>query len=118
MKYTPSIERLKQPKRSPANESAPHWRTMTPGRYISTTLEIIYMNKIHSKHTTFNRNSSKGIKLNSKDFHWTYSPEKSVEATIIYSILQWDINGIKLAFSFSYFLQNTNIYEYYPASKL
>jgi len=36
--------------------------------------------------------------------NWTYSLEKSSEAKVIYSILQWDIYGIKLSFSFSYFL--------------
>lgn len=41
-RYAPSMERLKQPNRSPARESAPHWRTMAPGEYISTTFEIIY----------------------------------------------------------------------------
>jgi hypothetical protein len=40
------MERLKQPKRSPASESAPHWRTIAPGTYVSTTLEIIYNTEI------------------------------------------------------------------------
>lgn len=44
--YAPSMERLKQPKRSPASESAPHWRTIAPGTYVSTTLEIIYKMEI------------------------------------------------------------------------
>lgn len=35
------MERLKQPKRSPASESAPHWRTIAAGRYISTVLDMI-----------------------------------------------------------------------------
>jgi hypothetical protein len=31
IRHAPSMERLKQPKRSPARESAPHWRTIAPG---------------------------------------------------------------------------------------
>lgn len=46
------MERLKQPKRSPASESAPHWSTMAPGRYVSTTFEIIYKIEFASKRFT------------------------------------------------------------------
>ena len=38
--HVPLSDRLKQPSLSPANESAPHWRTMALGRYTSMTLDI------------------------------------------------------------------------------
>ena len=38
-------------------------------------------------------------------FTTTYSFEKSSKASVIYSILEWDIYGIKFSFSFSCFLQ-------------
>lgn len=41
-------------------------------------------------------------------FTRTYSFEKSGKAGVIYSILKWDIYGIKFSFSFSYFLKKTH----------
>lgn len=98
------MERLKQPKRSPASESAPHWRTIAPGTYVSTTLEIICNIKVYKQKFTPGTIKPE-INLIQLLISSTYTFKKSSEASVIYSILEWDIYGIILAFSFSCFLQ-------------
>ena len=101
------MERLKQPRRSPASESAPHWRTIAHGTYVSTTLEIIYNMEIcNQKFILSMIKPEKKISISTYLLITrTYTLKKSGEAGVIYSILERDIYGIILAFPFSYFLQ-------------
>ena len=112
------MERLKQPKRSPASESAPHWRTMAPGWYVSTTLEIIYKKlEISSKQLQqYHNTETNKLGLDMGISTRTYSFKKSGEASVIYSILEWNIDSIKLAFSLSYFLQHDVNEHHYSCS--
>lgn len=104
------MERLKQPKRSPASESAPHWRTIAPGTYVSTTLEITYNIEIYEQKFAHELGGDQARnKRHQSRTSWlidsTYTFKESREANVIYSIFEWDIYSIELAFSFSYFLQ-------------